>query len=50
MSLSYLDESDTDDEGGKVSKCYSEIEISTAQMRSSDLKGAVIKSFGFYPC
>lgn len=48
MSLNYLDESDTDEEGGKVSKCYSEIEISTAQMRSSDLKGAVMKSSGFH--
>ena len=48
MSLSYLDESDTDEEGGKVSKCFSEIEISTAQMRSSDLKGAEMRSFDLH--
>ena len=42
MSLSYLDESDTDEEGGKVSKCYSEIEISEAQSKCSDLKGTVM--------
>lgn len=42
MSLSYLDESDTDEEGAKVTKCYSETEISEAQLKSSNLKGRIL--------
>ena len=42
MSLSYLDESDTDEEGAKVNKCYTEIEISEAQLKCSNLKGRIL--------
>ena len=42
MSVSYLDESDTDEEGAKVTKCYSEIEISEAQLKCSNLKGRLL--------